>query len=122
MGKNIKDLVFIGRSEILYNVIEEVLKNNLYKVKAIITYKASKEYLKNENDYKELALKFNIPFFYTNSINNPEIIELVNGSSIGVSFNWIKVIDNNFINQFKYGVLNVHSSNLISYRGNAVLN
>jgi methionyl-tRNA formyltransferase len=120
--KNIKEIVFIGRSEFLYSLIERVLTGNLYKVKAIITYKASKEYLKNENDYKELALKFNIPFFYTNNINKPEILELIKGSSIAVSFNWINIIDDNFINQFRYGVLNVHMSDLIAYRGNAVLN
>jgi hypothetical protein len=47
---NIKEIVFIGRSEFLYSIIEGVLTGSLYKVKAIITYKASKEYLKN--DYK----------------------------------------------------------------------
>jgi methionyl-tRNA formyltransferase len=96
---NIKEILFIGKSEFLYSVIEGVLTGSLYKVKAIITYKASKEYLKSENDYKELASKFNIPFFYTNNINKPEILELIKGSSIVVSFNGMNIVDRNFIDK-----------------------
>lgn len=115
--------VFIlGRTEHLYNSAV-LLSENKHKITGIVTAGAMPEYSVNEIDFKNLARKLNIPFHFTNKIDD-KTIELINNSNsdICISVNWVTILKNDVINLFPHGILNAHFGDLPSYRGNAVIN
>lgn len=114
-------VVAIGRSEFLYNAIVEASKH--HEVCAIITSKANAEYSRDESDFEALATEIGAKYFFTNQINE-EILEFVatQKPDVGISINWLSLIGNDFISQFRCNVLNAHFGDLPKYRGNAVLN
>ena len=108
----------IGRTEILYELINELLFMG-HKVTCIITAKEAPEYTKKRNDFKDLAFKHGIPFSDSTPIlKNYSLIEN-SESDIAFSINYPGIIPKSIIELFKFGILNAHGGDLPKYRGNS---
>lgn len=44
------------------------------------------------------------------------------GAEVAISVNWLTLIKQPLIDQFKYGIINAHAGDLPRYRGNACPN
>ena len=65
-----------------------------------------------------LVKKYNIPYIFSYNLKNEIYIkEAINGSDIGVAINFDQIINEDILNCFKYGILNVHASKLPKDRG-----
>ena len=71
------NILVIGRNEVLFDSV--LLLAQEHTICGIITSYSAPEYSKHENDFKNLARKFNCPFFISKSIT-PEIIEFIKGT------------------------------------------
>lgn len=116
-------LGILGRTQMLYNTILR-LKDTDHEIAFIMTGKATPEYEKNENDFKMLAEKLQVPFFCTECIHSEESIRFIkeNSPELGVSFNWKNIINSEVLDCFHKGIINAHAGDLPNYRGNAVPN
>lgn len=108
----------IGRSEALYESTIKIESKD-HKIAGIITARSAPEYKKKERDFENLAKELNVPFF--SGINLVEIESVVKqiAADIAVSVNFPLVISQNFIDLFRFGILNAHGGDLPNYRGNA---
>lgn len=114
-------VVIIGRTQILYETAL-ALHNAGHEIISIITAKAAPEYTRDENDFENLAMKINASFLVTNNLNQQNIRELCKGADIGISVNWVSIINQDQIKLFRLGILNSHHGDLPKYRGNACAN
>jgi len=114
-------IAIIGRTQILYETALKLHEAG-HQIACIITAKAAPEYTRKENDFKDLARKFNAPFVLTDTLDKPEITKLCSGLDIGVSINWVSVITQQQIDLFRLGILNSHHADLPRFRGNACSN
>ncbi len=114
-------ILILGRTEYLFDTAEQLSKH--HEVCGIITASASPEYSRNENDFKELALKLSSHYYFTNTIDD-KVKELIKSlkPDICISLNWKSVLNDDIISLFPHGILNAHFGDLPSYRGNAVIN
>lgn len=74
------------------------------------------------SEVKEFALKNNLKIFQPNKIkNNPEFIEEIKALNADIACVVVygKLLPKEFLDLFKYGVVNVHPSLLPKYRGAA---
>jgi len=111
----------IGRGDLFYNSIEKLCSS--YNVVGIITSRHSEEFNVDEEDFRRLSEKLGCYFQFTNRINSEVVDEVIaNCADIAVSVNWVSIINSDFINLFKYGILNAHFGDIPKYRGNAVTN
>lgn len=108
----------IGRSEILYNTILNLLEKG-HKLTCIITSKEAPEYTKCINDFHDLSKKINVPFLVSSKIFNYKNILTKTNSDIGISVNYTGIVPQSVIDLFPYGILNAHGGDLPRYRGNA---
>lgn len=114
-------IAIIGRSEILYDTVLEIIQKG-YEVPLIITSKEAPEYTKTSYDFSLLAKKIDAKFIHTTKLNTDEVKNLINSCGkidIAVSFNYSSIIDQEIIDMFKLGILNAHGGDLPRYRGNA---
>jgi len=113
----------IGRTEILYAAIKEILEKTKHQIVAIVTAHSQPEYKKHPNDFKELALTCGAEFYITEKIDNT-VFEIVNNTKpdAGISINWVSIINESFLNMFPFGIINAHFADLPRYRGNAATN
>lgn len=111
----------IGRTEILFETIVALAGN--HEICGIITAPASLENAKREEDFQKLASDLGVPFFLKNKID-PEILEFIRRQKpqIGISINWVTIVEEACIDLFPQGILNAHFGDLPRYRGNAVIN
>lgn len=121
MTFQIREVALIGRNQILYKTALK-LREQGYKIHSIITGKAAPEYSRTEEDFRKLATDLNARFLLTNTLNRPEVTELCQGLDLGLSINWISVVQEHHINLFRLGILNSHLGDLPKYRGNACAN
>ena len=109
----------IGRTEIIYETIELLIKNG-HEVPLIITAKEAPEYTKTAQDLKELAVKIGADFIQTAKIlTTVEKIKSLPKMDIAVSINYSGIIPQEVIDLFPLGILNSHGGDLPRYRGNA---
>ena len=110
----------IGRSEWTYDSMV-LLKNEGHNISFIVTSKEAPEYKYISDDFKDFAIKNNIPFLHDPKISAEKIINLFqnNKTQICVSVNYSGVISNKVIDLFPLGILNAHGGDLPRYRGNA---
>jgi UDP-4-amino-4-deoxy-L-arabinose formyltransferase/UDP-glucuronic acid dehydrogenase (UDP-4-keto-hexauronic acid decarboxylating) len=114
-------IAIIGRTEILYDTIVEVIKKG-YEIPLIITAKEAPEYTKTSNDFKHLANEIGAKFLHAPKLNTQEVkdvIESCGDMDIALSFNYSSIIDDEIIALFRLGILNAHGGDLPKYRGNA---
>jgi UDP-4-amino-4-deoxy-L-arabinose formyltransferase/UDP-glucuronic acid dehydrogenase (UDP-4-keto-hexauronic acid decarboxylating) len=113
----------IGRTQWLYDSIRACVKAG-HQIVLIGTSPAEFEYSKIQEDFKVLAEELKCPFFCNKLINSPEYIQMVrqSGAEIAISVNWQTMIVQEFLKQFKYGVINAHAGDLPRFKGNACPN
>lgn len=111
-------IAVIGRTEILYDTIEELLKNN-HDVRLVITSKEAPEYAKTSKDFEALSNKIGARYIYTNKLDNCKDEIKKADCDIAVSLNYSSIISQDVIDLFPLGVLNAHGGDLPRYRGNA---
>ena len=111
-------IAIIGRTETLYESAKKIALSG-HNVCLIITSKAAPEYLKNENDFEELAHEFGSTFLKGSKIDSFKREILKEKPDLGISMNYTGIIPQEIIDLFSYGVLNAHGGDLPKYRGNA---
>lgn len=113
----------LGRTKWLYDSILAVAERG-HEIVLIGTCSAAPEYTVTEEDFARLAAKLNSVYFCDPAINRPNYIELVrnSGAEVAISVNWLTIIGQEMLDQFKYGVINAHAGDLPRFRGNAVPN
>ena len=111
-------VAIIGRTEILYDTVNLLLKNG-HTITCILTNKEAPEYTKTVADYEALATSLLVPFASTAQIAKVKAMLEASSSDIGVSFNYAGVIPKEIIDLFPMGILNAHGGDLPRYRGNA---
>lgn len=114
-------IAIIGRTAWLYDTM--VLLSEIgHDIKVIVTARAVPEYKKTEKDFEEFASKHSIPFYVSNKLDSQDIMSRLEGLDVGISVNWVSMVQDKHINQFRLGVLNAHLGDLPRYRGNACPN
>ncbi len=114
-------VAIIGRSELLYNTAQLLLKSG-FNIPLIITAKEAPEYKIKAKDYRELADQLGSKFIQTPMINQPDIIDKIKQMGeipLAVSINYSGIIAQEVIDLFPLGILNAHGGDLPRYRGNA---
>ncbi|QOP45838.1 methionyl-tRNA formyltransferase [Sulfurimonas paralvinellae] len=111
-------IAIIGRTEILYETIELLLKNN-YQIPLIITSKEAPEYTKTSKYFEELANKIGAKYIYTNRLDKYKKEIKSTNCDMAVSLNYSSIIPQNVIDLFPLRILNAHGGDLPRYRGNA---
>lgn len=111
-------IAIIGRTEILYETVELLLKHG-YEIPLIITSKEAPEYTKTSKDFENLANKIGAKYIYTNRLDMYEEEIKSTACEIAISLNYSSIISQNVIDLFTFGVLNAHGGDLPRYRGNA---
>lgn len=114
-------IAIIGRTQLLYETALRLAADG-HEIKCVITAKAAPEYKRDEKDFKLLAKKLGAEFFLANSIDVPQIKVACQGLDIGISMNWISIIEPRHLKLFRTGILNAHFGDLPKYRGNACPN
>ena len=113
-------ILFIGRTEWLYNSILQISGFDKYQIVGIITSKAAEDYKFNDKDFSLLANNLGVKFLYSSKLTKKNIIETFgNDIDIALSVNHANIISQEVIDLFKYGILNAHGGDLPKYRGNA---
>lgn len=114
------NILILGRTQILYDTIDNLLEAG-HRIVGIITAKAAPEYTRTEEDFAAKAEEIGCPFFCDSRL---ELIinTLKKPIDIGISINWPTVIHKNVTDLFKLGILNAHCGDLPRYRGNACPN
>ncbi|WP_104722760.1 methionyl-tRNA formyltransferase [Helicobacter mesocricetorum] len=114
-------VALIGRTEIMYDLVE-VLRANNHQIGLISTSKEAPEYTKTAKDFEKLAQALNIPYLYAPRISTPENVDFIKSlksMDIAISVNHTSIVEDCIIDLFPYGVLNIHGGDLPRYRGNA---
>ena len=114
-------IAIIGRTEILYETVKFLLKNE-HDIPLIITSKEAPEYTKTVKDFEELAHEINAKYLHTSKLSLKENIEFIKECGyidIAVSLNFSSIISQEVIDLFPLGILNAHGGDLPKYRGNA---
>lgn len=115
------NIAIIGRTEILYDTVLEVL-NHGYLVPLIITSKEAPEYLKTSKDFEKLANQIGAKFIHVPKLDTTAVKNLIKNCGdidIALSFNYSSIISEEIISMFRLGILNAHGGDLPKYRGNA---
>jgi methionyl-tRNA formyltransferase len=112
-----------GRTQWLYDSVRVAVSNG-HRVALIGTSPAAPEYTVTERSFEILADELRCPFFCDPAINSFKYIQMAkeSKSDVAISVNWVTMIGQEMIDQFKYGVINAHSGDLPLYRGNAAPN
>lgn len=115
------NIALIGRTEIMYDLID-ILRDNGHHIVLISTSKAAPEYLKTEKDFELKANEIGVKFLYAPKINTAENIDFIKQCGhidIAISVNHTSIVQQEVIDLFPLGVLNIHGGDLPRYRGNA---
>ncbi len=114
------NVLFLGRTQMLYNTIE-CFRKSRHRIVGIVTAKAAPEYTRDEDDFRALAEEIGCPYY-----KGTNLVEIIKGFDecidVGISVNWPTIINSNAIELFNLGILNAHSGDLPRYRGNACPN
>lgn len=114
-------IAIIGRTEILYETVELLIKYG-YQIPLIITSKEAPEYIKTSQDFEELANRIGAKYLYTSKLSSKEnrkFIKECGNIDIAISINYSSIISQEVIDLFPLGILNAHGGDLPKYRGNA---
>ena len=114
-------IAIIGRTECLYRTVIALEKAG-HQIVLIASCKASPEYGKKEDDFRDLAKKLNVPFLCTTKLK--EHLQVIEAccAEIAISMNWPAILDDTITGLFPRGILNAHPGDLPRYRGNACPN
>jgi len=112
-------IVLIGRTELLIKIGLEAL-NRGHTIVAVVTAKESPETADDSELIRRFAAEISASYFSTwRLINIHSEIEALGPLDIGLSVNYVSIIDEQSIAKFQFGILNAHGGDLPRYRGNA---
>ena len=113
----------LGRTQWLYDSIRACRAAG-HDITLIGTCQAASEYIVKEDDFAKLAIEINCPFFCDSRISRPEYVSLLRESKadVAISVNWLTLLGQEILDQFKHGVINAHAGDLPRFRGNAAPN
>jgi len=112
-----------GRTQWLHNSIRAV-RDRGHEVVLIGTCTAAPEYTADAEDFGRLAQEIGCPFFSNAAINRPEYIAMARDSAAeaAICVNWLTLVGQQMIDQFRFGAINAHAGDLPRFRGNAPIN
>lgn len=110
---------FIGRTKSLYDAIKLFSKLDGFEISFIWTCREESYYDFTSKNFEDLASKMDTKFFYSSRISE---FESYVEADVVVSINFINIIPKDFIQKFKFGIINAHAGDLPRYRGNACPN
>lgn len=112
-------LALMGRTQWLYDAAS-LLRRDGHEIVLIATAKAAPEYARTENDLAAIAAEIGCRFHAGNDLSL--VRDSIEGLDLGISVNWVSLIDQRIIDCFRLGILNAHLGDLPRYRGNACPN
>lgn len=110
---------FIGRTKSLYDTIKLFSLSEGFKISFIWTCKDEDYYDFDSKNFEDLANELGSKYFYSSRISE---FEGFAEADVVVSINFINIIPKNFIDKFKFGIINAHAGDLPRFRGNACPN
>jgi methionyl-tRNA formyltransferase len=115
------NVAFLGRGSLGFRILQQLLLNPQVKIKVIIACDPSDNVPLEKSLFCDLALRYRIPYYETNDINNEKYRKVLENEQLdlGIALLWLNTIDSNVIELFKHGILNLHAGDLPRYRGNA---
>jgi methionyl-tRNA formyltransferase len=113
---------FMGRTQILAEVIRLVANNKKHEIGFIWTSKAESYYGFSEGSFQKLADELGCTYIYSPVIDDFRYPASINDVDVVISINFVNIIPVNFLVKFKHGILNAHAGNLPRYKGNACTN
>ncbi|MGC8502385.1 methionyl-tRNA formyltransferase [Desulfurella sp.] len=111
------NIAFFGTSDIGIETLKSI--NEHFSVKAVITTKDKKgkrNKILIESPIKKQAIKLGLNFFQPEKFDD-NFLSQIKDCQMGILFSYGKIIPQNVIDAFKYGILNIHPSILPKYRG-----
>ena len=116
-------VAILGRTKMLLDSVDILLANG-HEISLIGTCAEVPGYTVGVKDFEQKAGELSIPFFCNAAINSEPVVELLKDSKsdIGISVNWLTVLNDAPIKAFPMGILNAHAGDLPRYRGNACPN
>jgi UDP-4-amino-4-deoxy-L-arabinose formyltransferase/UDP-glucuronic acid dehydrogenase (UDP-4-keto-hexauronic acid decarboxylating) len=116
-------LAAFGRTQWLYESIRAA-RTRGHQVVLIGTCPAAPEYTIREEDFAGLAKELGCAYFCDAHLNRPDYLQMVqdSGAEVAISVNWLTLIGQEMLDQFKYGLINAHAGDLPRFRGNAAPN
>lgn len=114
-------IVALGRTQWLYDTITLLAKAG-NDIVAVITAPAAPEYTRREDDFEELADTLKAKFLLCRRLDISVVKDMFSEADLGITVNWVSIINEEIINLFKMGILNAHCGDLPKYRGNACPN
>jgi methionyl-tRNA formyltransferase len=112
-------IVLIGRTSLLIRIGREAL-NRGHTIVAIVTAKESPESTDDSVLIRSFANEISASYFNTwRLVNIHSELEALGSLDIGLSVNYVSIIDDLSIAKFQFGILNAHGGDLPRYRGNA---
>ncbi len=112
----------IGRTKFLHDAIK-LLHEKGHQIKIVVTAPPAKEYKVGPKEFEQLAEKIGAKYFFSTFLDveiKKEIRTL--DLNIGISVNWVSILNREDINLFGIGILNAHMGDLPRYKGNACPN
>lgn len=111
-------IAVIGRTEMLFDSAV-LLESQGFELGCVVTSRPEMEYKREESDFRRLAAVRKIPYLY-----EPGDETLLGAAKeakcdIAVSVNHPRILSQEFIDVFPFGILNAHGGDLPRYRGNA---
>jgi methionyl-tRNA formyltransferase len=111
-------VAIIGRTEVLYETACN-LRASGHEIVCIVTSKEAREYMRNADDFRNLAIQWNIPFICSPTSGECYSFLSSKQADIAISINYASIIPAEIVNIFPHGILNAHGGDLPRYRGNA---
>jgi methionyl-tRNA formyltransferase len=106
----------IGRTHWLLDAAR-VVQERGHEITFIWTAKAAAESRAGVSDFEAFAAEHGIPCYTDPRMSGPDL-----SADICLSVNWVTVLRQPFLDQFRHGVFNAHPGDLPRFRGNACLN
>ncbi|MDC1527546.1 formyltransferase family protein [Gammaproteobacteria bacterium] len=113
---------FMGRTQILAEVIRLVEKTEKHEVGFIWTSKAESYYGFSEDSFQKLADELGCAYINSPVIEDIRYPAIINDVDVVISINFVNIIPENFLAKFRHGIINAHAGNLPRYKGNACAN
>jgi methionyl-tRNA formyltransferase len=111
-------ICLIGRTAILAAIGKEGLSRG-HEIAAIVTAKESPETVEDQFVIESFSQLHGIALFKTPNFD--DVVDQLHGLGIdiGLSINYVSILNDSHIKLFRLGILNAHGGDLPRYRGNA---
>lgn len=112
-------IILIGRTKLLLAVGLEALGRG-HEILAIVTAKESAESVEDAELLRAFAHENSSKYIYSPNLRSiQQDLKNLGPIDIGLSVNYVSIVDDLSIANFRLGILNIHGGDLPRYRGNA---